>query len=123
MEFHRAAINMTGRYLRGEARYSIKRRIPFEYKNISVVIVSLLYIRVHRKEVSSVQVLLHRWRQRQILHVFTYCFHFFALVLIHLVSLARFVAQISTSLSILVTRMCVLHHYFYCIFSDYLPPN
>jgi hypothetical protein len=39
-------------------------------------------------------------------------FHFFALVLIHLVLLARFVAQISTSFSIPVPRMCVLYQYF-----------
>jgi hypothetical protein len=59
---------------------------------------------------------------------FTTCLHkfsifFFALVLMHLVLLARFVAQISTFLSILVPRMCVLYHNFYCIFSCYLPPN
>jgi hypothetical protein len=28
-----------------------------------------------------------------------------------------------TSFSILVPRMCVLYHYFYCIFSGYLQPN
>jgi hypothetical protein len=50
-------------------------------------------------------------------------FHFFALVLIHFVLLARFVAQISTSFSILVPCMWVLYHNFYCIFSGYLPPN
>jgi hypothetical protein len=37
--------------------------------------------------------------------------------------LARFVAQISTCLSILVPRMCVIYHNFYCIFSCYLTPN
>jgi hypothetical protein len=36
---------------------------------------------------------------------------------------ASFVAQISTSFSILVPRMWVLHHNFYCIFSCYLPLN
>jgi hypothetical protein len=50
-------------------------------------------------------------------------FYFFALVFIHFVSLARFVAQICTSFSILVSRMRMLYHYFYCIFSGYLPPN
>jgi hypothetical protein len=34
--------------------------------------------------------------------------HFFSLVLMHLVWLVRFVAQISTFFSILVRRMCVL---------------
>jgi hypothetical protein len=50
-------------------------------------------------------------------------FHFFELVLIQSVLLAMFVAQISTSFSILVPRMCVLYRNFYCIFSGYLPPN
>jgi hypothetical protein len=53
-------------------------------------------------------------------------FHFFALVFIHLVLLARFVAQISTSVStsfFLIPRMCALYHNFYCIFSGYLPLN
>jgi hypothetical protein len=55
------------------------------------------------------------------LHTF---FHFFyALALIHLVLLARFVAQISTSFSVLVPRMCVLYHNFYCIFSCYFSLN
>jgi hypothetical protein len=44
----------------------------------------------------------------------------FALVLMHLDLLARFVAQISTLSSILVPRMCVFYHNFYCIFSCYL---
>jgi hypothetical protein len=42
--------------------------------------------------------------------------HFFALVLIQLVLLARFVAQNSTSFSILVPRICVLYHYFIAYF-------
>jgi hypothetical protein len=50
-------------------------------------------------------------------------FHFFGLVLIHVVLLARFVAQISISSFILVLRMCVLYHNLYCIFSCYLRPN
>jgi hypothetical protein len=37
--------------------------------------------------------------------------------------LARFVAYFSTSLSILVSRVCVLYHNFYCIFSCYLRPT
>jgi hypothetical protein len=50
--------------------------------------------------------------------------HFFAtLVLMHFVLFDRFVAQMSSSFSILVPRMCVLYHNFYCIFSCYLPPN
>jgi hypothetical protein len=47
----------------------------------------------------------------------------FALVLMHLVLLVRFLAQISNSFFILVVRMCVLYHNFYCIFPCYLPPN
>jgi hypothetical protein len=50
-------------------------------------------------------------------------FHSFALVLIHLVLLVSFVTQIFTSSSILVPRMCVLHHHLYCLFFGYLPPN
>jgi hypothetical protein len=38
------------------------------------------------------------------------------LVLIRLVLLARFVIQISISFSMPVPRMCVLYHYFCCIF-------
>jgi hypothetical protein len=53
----------------------------------------------------------------------SYFFYFFALTPMHLVLLARFVAQISTSFSILVPRMCVLYHNSYCIFSCYLPLN
>jgi hypothetical protein len=49
--------------------------------------------------------------------------HFFALVLIHLVLLVMFVAQISTSFAIQLPRMCVLYYNFYCVFSFYLPPN
>jgi hypothetical protein len=48
------------------------------------------------------------------LHIFVP--HFFALMLMHFVLLVRFVAQISTSFSILVPRMCVLYRNFYCIF-------
>jgi hypothetical protein len=44
-------------------------------------------------------------------------------VLMHLVLLARFVAQISTFFSIPVPRMWVLHHNFYCVISCYLPLN
>jgi Na+/alanine symporter len=41
-------------------------------------------------------------------------FHFFyALVVMNLVMLAGFIAQISTSFSILVPRMCVLYHNFF----------
>jgi hypothetical protein len=50
-------------------------------------------------------------------------FHFFAMVLLHLVLLVMFVAQIYTSFSIPVPRMCVLYHNFYWVFSCYLPPN
>jgi hypothetical protein len=39
----------------------------------------------------------------------------------HWCSWTWFVAQISTSFSILVPHMCVLYHSFYCIFSRYLP--
>jgi hypothetical protein len=47
--------------------------------------------------------------------------HFlYALVLMHLVLLARFVIQISTSLSVLVPRIRVLYRDFYWIFSCYL---
>jgi hypothetical protein len=47
----------------------------------------------------------------------------FSLVLMHLVLLVMFVAQVPTSLSILVPRMCVFYRNFYCIFSCYLTPN
>jgi hypothetical protein len=50
-------------------------------------------------------------------------FHFFAMVLIHLGLLARFVTRISTSISILVPRMGMLYHNFYCTFSCYLPQS
>jgi hypothetical protein len=46
-----------------------------------------------------------------------------ASMLMHLLLLARFIALMSTSFSVLVPCMCVLHHNFYCIFSCYLPPN
>jgi hypothetical protein len=36
------------------------------------------------------------------------------LVLMHFLLLVRFVAQISTSFSILVPSMCVHYHNFYC---------
>jgi hypothetical protein len=49
--------------------------------------------------------------------------HFFALVLMHLVLSARFVAEISTSFSVLVPRLCVFYHNFYCIFSRYIQLN
>jgi hypothetical protein len=45
------------------------------------------------------------------------------LVLMHLILLARFVAQISTSFSILVPHMSVLSHNFHCIYSCYLSLN
>jgi hypothetical protein len=43
-----------------------------------------------------------------------------ALVLMHLVLSARFITWISASLSVIVLRMCMLYHNFYCIFSCYL---
>jgi hypothetical protein len=52
-----------------------------------------------------------------------FVFHFFAFVLMHLVLLVMFVAQISTSFSIPVPRMCVLYRNFYCVFSCYLSPD
>jgi hypothetical protein len=51
------------------------------------------------------------------------CSHFFALVLMHRVLLAKLLTQISTSFVILVPRMCLLYHNFYCTFSCYLLPN
>jgi hypothetical protein len=51
----------------------------------------------------------------QVLHLILYIDgHAFGL-------LAKFVAQISTSLSILVTQICMLYHNCYCIFHCYLP--
>jgi hypothetical protein len=59
-----------------------------------------------------------------IIGLHSFLFHFFAFVLMHLVLLVRFVAQISTSFSSQVPRMCVLYHNFYVLYiSSYLPPN
>jgi hypothetical protein len=46
------------------------------------------------------------------------CFHFYALLLMYLLLLASFVAKITTSFSILVSRMCAFYHSFYFIFSS-----
>jgi hypothetical protein len=50
-------------------------------------------------------------------------FQLLALGFTHLIVLARFVAQIFTSFSLLLPRMCVLYYNFYCIFSWYIPLN
>jgi hypothetical protein len=48
--------------------------------------------------------------------------HAHALVLIHLVLLARIVAQISTSISLPALRMCVLYHNFFFLHIFLLSP-
>jgi hypothetical protein len=53
----------------------------------------------------------------------TFSFYFFAMMLLHLVLSVMFIAQISTSFSVPLPRMCVLYHNLYCVFSCYLPPN
>jgi hypothetical protein len=49
--------------------------------------------------------------------------HLFVLVLMPLILLATFLAQISVSFCILVPHMCVIYYSFYCIFSCYLPTD
>jgi Na+/alanine symporter len=49
--------------------------------------------------------------------------NFVALVLMQLGLLVMFAAQVSTFFSVLVPRMCVLYHNFYCRLSCYLPHN
>jgi hypothetical protein len=59
-----------------------------------------------------------------LLHVFNFLPpNFFAWVLMHLVLLVMFVAQISAAFSIPVPRMWVLHHNFDYVISCYLPLN
>jgi hypothetical protein len=108
-------IHFTSRYLQGNSLNIICTKLNDE-SNLKRELKKITYFTKLSSELLSFWTVSIVWYCRN---------HYIGkkLVLMHLALLARFVPLISTSLSILVTQMCVLYHNFDCIFCCYLPPN